>query len=104
MTDIPEVTPEMMTERMLLDAQKVAEVSEIVSLNRDAIALIIRRNSKAHIPEKIAHAMTKIMFDALEQFGKDLKEAADLSASGEYVPHVVDVQYGNHPDVSDEKH
>jgi hypothetical protein len=91
------VTPEMMIERMRDDAQKFVHVAELVSLNREALALIVQRKSKIELPDAAALGFLKMVFDMLSEFASDLTEAANDAENGKVEAKVVDFRVVNEP-------
>ena len=85
MTDIEQPTEEMMLERMRKDANMLRDVAQIVSMNRDAIGLIVRRNARTPTPitDEAAEKMARIIFDVLSEFAFDMDEAANAVEAGE---------------------
>lgn len=85
MSDLEKPTEEKMLERMRADANMLREVASIVSLNRDAIGVIVRRNAKTPNPitDEAAMKMARIIFDVLSEFAFDMDEAANAVEAGE---------------------
>ena len=85
MTDNEQPSEEMMLVQMRKDANMLRDVAQIVSLNRDAIGLIVRRNARTPTPitDEAAEKMARIIFDVLSEFAFDMDEAANAVEAGE---------------------